>query len=129
MYTDAVRRRIRSGLTIFGFFTAAGLLLFGYRYLEYVANRETVSPWDPFINEVASGAWTGVLLFPFLARFARRYPMKGASKSCRLLQPGVFRLGLLKDRDIGVGVFPESEEILVGSLGFGLISRQSERSA
>jgi two-component sensor histidine kinase len=79
VYTDAVRRRLRSGLTIFGFFTAAGLLLFGYRYLEYVANRETVSPWDPFINEVASGAWTGALLFPFLARFARRYPIGRAN--------------------------------------------------
>ena len=41
----------------------------------------------------------------------------------------VFRLGLLEDRDVGVGVFPECEEILVGSLCLGLISRQSERSA
>jgi hypothetical protein len=39
-----VRRRLASGLTIFGFFTAAGLLLFGYRYFEYVANREAISP-------------------------------------------------------------------------------------
>ncbi len=47
----------------------------------------------------------------------------------RSLQPGVFRLGLLEDRDAGVGVFPEREEILVGSLCLVLISRQSERSA
>jgi hypothetical protein len=47
----------------------------------------------------------------------------------RSLQLGVFRLGLLEDRDIGVGVLPEGEEILVGSLCLGLISRQSERSA
>jgi two-component system LytT family sensor kinase len=79
VYTDAVRRRLRSGLTIFGFFTAAGLLLFGYRYLEYVANRETVSPWDPLINELLTGAWTAALLFPFVARFARRYPIGRAN--------------------------------------------------
>lgn len=74
VYTDAVHRRLRSGLTIFGFFTAVGLLLFGYRYLEHVASRETVSPLEPFINEVLTGAWTAALLFPMVARFARRYP-------------------------------------------------------
>src|SRR6266581_907759 len=47
----------------------------------------------------------------------------------RSLQLGVFRLGLLKDRDVGVGVFPKGEEILVGGLCPGLISRQSQRSA
>ena len=31
-------------------------------------------------------------------------------------QPGVIRLGLLENGDVGVGVFPEGEEILVGSL-------------
>ena len=33
----------------------------------------------------------------------------------RSLQLGVFRLGLLEHRNVGVGVFPEGEEILVGS--------------
>jgi hypothetical protein len=32
----------------------------------------------------------------------------------RLLQLGVLRLGFFEDGDIGVGVFPESEEILIG---------------
>jgi len=45
------------------------------------------------------------------------------------LQLGVFRLGLLKDADVGVGVFPQSEEILVGRLCLGLISRQGVGSA
>jgi len=31
-----------------------------------------------------------------------------------LLQLRVLRLGLLQDGDVGVGVFPEREEILVG---------------
>lgn len=84
MYTEAVSRRLRSGLIIFAFFTASGLLMFGYRYLEYVANRETVSPWDPFINEVFSGAWMAALLFPLVLRFARRYPAAGAHFAHRL---------------------------------------------
>ena len=36
-----------------------------------------------------------------------------------LFQLCVFRLGLLQDRDVGVGVFPEREEILVGGAGLG----------
>jgi hypothetical protein len=35
-----------------------------------------------------------------------------------LLQLGVFGLGLHEDGDIGIGVFPEGEEIIVGSVGF-----------
>ena len=31
------------------------------------------------------------------------------------LQLRVLRLGLLKDGDVGVGVFPEGEEVLVGN--------------
>jgi hypothetical protein len=31
-----------------------------------------------------------------------------------LLQPCVLGIGLLQDREVGVGVFPESEEIFVG---------------
>jgi hypothetical protein len=42
----------------------------------------------------------------------------------RSLQLGVFRLGLLEDRDVGVGVFPEGEEILVGFSGFRRVASQ-----
>jgi len=70
-----LKRRLHSGLIIFGYFTAIGLLLFGYRYLEYVSNRERVSPFDPLINELFTGAWMAALLFPFVLRFARRFPL------------------------------------------------------
>jgi hypothetical protein len=30
------------------------------------------------------------------------------------LQLGVFGFGLLQDGDVGVGIFPEAEEVLVG---------------
>jgi hypothetical protein len=59
-----------------------------------------------------------------------RYTSPGRiGKGNRSLQLSVFRLGLLENRDIGVGVFPEGEKILVRSLRLGLISRQSQRSA
>ncbi len=37
----------------------------------------------------------------------------------QLLQLCVFCLGLLQDGDVGVGVFPEREEILECTAGFG----------
>lgn len=79
-----MNRRIQTGLTIFGYFTAVGLLFFGYRYLEFVSNRETVSPLEPFINEVVTGAWMAALLFPLVARFARRFPVQRANWLPRL---------------------------------------------
>ena len=40
-----------------------------------------------------------------------------------LLQLGVFGFGLLKDGNVGVGVFPEAKKILIRRLGFGFIAR------
>jgi hypothetical protein len=36
---------------------------------------------------------------------------------------------LLQDADVGVGVFPEREEILIGGLGFGGVALQGVSSA
>src|ERR1700688_864539 len=36
----------------------------------------------------------------------------------------VLRLGFLQDRDVGVGVFPEGEKVLVGHFRFGGIARK-----
>lgn len=69
---------------IFAYFTAIGLLLFGYRYLEHAANRERHSPLEPLINELMTGAWMAALLFPLVARFARRFPIGGANWTARL---------------------------------------------
>ena len=41
----------------------------------------------------------------------------------RLTAACVLRLGLLQDGDVGVGVFPEGEEILVCTLRFCRITR------
>src|SRR6516164_499022 len=43
----------------------------------------------------------------------------GAQFHAHLMQLCVFRLGLLQDGDVGVGVFPEGEEILIGGLCLG----------
>src|SRR6202158_5620555 len=40
----------------------------------------------------------------------------------RLLQLRVLRFGFLQDGDVGVGVFPEGEEVLVCTLRFGRIT-------
>ena len=41
----------------------------------------------------------------------------------RLFQLRVLRLGFLQDGDVGVGVSPESKEILIRRLGFGGVAR------
>jgi len=46
-----------------------------------------------------------------------------SGSSAQLLQPRVFRFGLLEDRYLGVGFFPQGEEILVRGLGLGFVSR------
>jgi signal transduction histidine kinase len=84
MYTGRVKRRLQSALTIFAAFTAVGLLFFGYRYLEYVANREPVSPWEPFVNELLTGAWMAALLFPLVARFVRQMPIRRSNWPSRV---------------------------------------------
>jgi hypothetical protein len=44
--------------------------------------------------------------------------------SKKSLQLGVFGLGLLQDGNVGVGIFPKREEILIRRLGFGSVALQ-----
>src|SRR4029077_4761171 len=58
-----------------------------------------------------------------LGRLARGSQRSTCARDRRsLLQLGVFGLRFFEDGNIGVGVLPEDEEILVGSLGFGGIT-------
>ena len=52
--------------------------------------------------------------------YARTIDVGGSNAS---LQLRILRLGLLQDGDVGIGVFPECEEVLVG-VGY----RREERS-
>src|ERR1700694_1100681 len=45
------------------------------------------------------------------------------------LQLRVLRLGFLQDRDVGVGVFPEGEEVLIGGASLGGVSLQRVRTS
>ena len=45
------------------------------------------------------------------------------------MELGVLGLGLLEDRDVGVGIFPEGEKILVGGVGFCGVTRESVGAA
>lgn len=49
--------------------------------------------------------------------------------SCGLQQPVVFGLRLLKDREVGIGVFPNGEQLHVRKLCLDLVPRESERPA
>ena len=53
------------------------------------------------------------------AVYAQSASCQQETDSRKLLQLDVLRLGLLQDGDVGVGVFPEGEEILIGGLCLG----------
>jgi two-component system, LytTR family, sensor kinase len=70
-----MRGKLSSGLTIFGLFTAVGLLLTGYKYLDFEARAIPIAFSVPLVEEL-TGAWTVALLFPAMVRFARRFPIR-----------------------------------------------------
>ena len=41
-----------------------------------------------------------------------------------LFQPGVLRLGLFEDRQVGIGVLPQREEVLVGGAALARVATQ-----
>jgi len=60
---------------------------------------------------------------PYGGKFMRRRrSWKRGPERRGLFQPCVFRLRLLQHGNIGVGVFPEREEILIGRPSFGCVS-------
>jgi hypothetical protein len=77
------------------------------------------------------GATTALLAPLMLWRDCNSYRQTASDEAelSPLLQLRVLRLSLLQNGDVGVGVLPESEEVLISSLGLRGISRQSEGSA
>ena len=51
-----------------------------------------------------------------------------AGMNRKLLQLRVLCFGFLQDGDVGVGVFPEGEEILIGGFRFGVVTREHTRA-
>ncbi len=69
-----MRGKLSNALIIFGLFTAIGLLMFAYRYLDFAARGNQINILVPLLEEM-TGAWTAALLYPLLARFARSHPI------------------------------------------------------
>jgi hypothetical protein len=66
-----------------------------------------VPEWDSRNSSLWVNSWAGILALQQIF-WARRV----------LFQLRVLRLRLLQDGDVGVGVLPKGEEILVGGMGF-----------
>jgi signal transduction histidine kinase len=75
--------RSRMVWLVVAFFTADGLLHFGYRYLDYVARGVDVSPFVPFAEEV-SGSWATVPIFPVIVWLVGALPLGRATWLRRL---------------------------------------------
>jgi two-component system, LytTR family, sensor kinase len=75
--------RWRVRLLIFAYFTATGLLLFGYRALDDLARERSRRRLVIFIEEM-TGAYAAMLLLPLLVRFARRFPIQKSNWLRRL---------------------------------------------
>jgi two-component system, LytTR family, sensor kinase len=58
-----------------GFFTAVGLLIFSYRYLDDLA-RERSGTFSVRLIEELTGAYAAALLFPLVVRVARRFRLR-----------------------------------------------------
>lgn len=59
---------------VFAVFAVLFVSFFAYKYLDFVANGEHISPWIPLLNE-ATGVIAGCLLFPACYWVAIRYPL------------------------------------------------------
>src|SRR5439155_22018772 len=61
-------------LLVFSYFTAQGLLFFTHKYLDELAHGGKGNLLAHLIEEM-SAAYAAALIFPFLLKFARRYPL------------------------------------------------------
>ncbi len=64
----------RFWLAAFLYLTATGFLLFGYKYLDFVARGHAIPPLVPFIEEM-TGAYSAFLLLAPGILLARRFPL------------------------------------------------------
>jgi len=76
---------------------------------------EPIHEW-PLRHGIARGLQAGV------QQIIDLFPSIGIHR--RSLYLGVFGLGLLENRDVGIGVLPESEEVLIGFSGLGRVARE-----
>src|SRR4029077_13214141 len=71
-----------------------------------------------------TGSWSNRLLTSTIAKTVADEGSLSSSYR-QLLQFRVFRLGFFQDGDVGVGVFPKGEEVLIGGAGLGGVAGKS----
>src|SRR5712692_38832 len=85
-------------------------------------------PGPPVYSPQGSGPRTESFPFgPRLSKIPCFRPGEPATRA-RLFHLRVLSLGLLQDRDLRVGFFPKSKEILVGAAAFGSVPYESIRA-
>lgn len=67
-----MKKQATNAFSIFGCFTAVGLLLFCYKYLDDLARARSGTLLERLIEEMTA-VYAMALLFPLVARFARRF--------------------------------------------------------
>ncbi len=68
---------------IIGYFTAHGLLIFAYKYLDDLARERSGTFLGRFMEEM-TGAYSAAILFPFIVIFARRFALNRSNWFRRL---------------------------------------------
>ena len=79
-----MNRKLQSGLTIFGYFTAVGLLFFGYRHHRVRGESRAGVAAGTVYQRSADRRVDGGCCFPLVKRFARRFPIRGSTWPARL---------------------------------------------
>jgi two-component system LytT family sensor kinase len=107
--------RLRRARDIFLITTALGLLMFAYRYLDF-ASRATEVPFALPLVEQLTGFWAAGLLFPFVARIARIWPLDRKGWVKRL---PVHLLALITFSAVHTCIMWASRSVVVPAIGLG----------
>jgi len=107
--------KLREARTIFLISTALGLLLFAYKYLDFAARGYKIPFGLPLIEEL-TGAWSAGLLFPFVARLARLFPLDRRGWPARL---PVHLLGVVAFSAVHTCIMWSSRTVIVPWFGLG----------
>lgn len=67
-----MKKQVTNAFYIFGCFTAVGLLLFCYQYLDDLARAKSGTLLERLLEEMTA-VYAMALLFPLVARFARKF--------------------------------------------------------
>jgi two-component system LytT family sensor kinase len=113
--SQEMRLNRTSALTVFLVTTGLGLLLFGYKYLDFAARAIHIPVGIPLIEEL-TGAWTAGLLFPFVAQLARAYPLDKQGWAGRF---PIHLAGVIAYSIVHTSILWTSRSILMPLVGLG----------